>query len=159
MTTASASILPENALAGTGSRSWASPALLPEALLEAFVDAAGLVLVAGLLPLPVVLVAGLLPLPGVLGARVFLAAVAGVEDSAGAREAPNSASMTSPSAWPALFGLPAVAGRAGPLAVPAPFSLPALFGLPELFGLPALFGLPRASALGTFGRRVAMTLL
>jgi len=120
---------------------------LAEALYEAFVDpafvdAAELVLVAGVLPLPAVLVlpedlvlAAVLPLPEGLGAEGFLVAVAGVEDSAEPREAPNSASMTSPPAEPALLDLPAVLGR------------------------PALFGLPRASALGTFGRRVAMTLL
>lgn len=128
-------------------------------------DAAGLVLVAGLLVLaallllaellvlaavlglPAVLVlAAVLALPEGLGAVGFLVAGAGVEDSPELREAPNSAAMTSPPAEAALLGLPAA------------FGLPAPAGS-ALLGLPALFGLPRASALGTFGRRVAMTLL
>ncbi|BCW44081.1 hypothetical protein StoSoilB5_12650 [Arthrobacter sp. StoSoilB5] len=111
-------------------------------------DVGRLVLAAEVLALPgalllpeVFVLPGALLLPGVFGADGFLVAVAGVEDSAELREAPNSASMTSPPAEPALLGRPA------------------LFGLPALFGRPALFGLPRASALGTFGRRVAMTLL
>ncbi|MGO4433182.1 hypothetical protein AB4Y88_07770 [Paenarthrobacter sp. RAF9] len=144
MTTASASIRPENALAGTGSVSRPSLAdgtVRPDPPDAGFADAAGffpavwLFPVAWLFPDSAGLFAPLLPLPAAL---VGAAAVDGFE---AVRVAPNSALMTSAPLLPALPG-PAAPGRGG-----------------GVDGRAALEPEPKASALGTFGRRVAMTLL
>ncbi|MCP1413019.1 hypothetical protein J3D46_002285 [Paenarthrobacter sp. A20] len=141
ITTASASILPENALAGTGSTSRSSLAA-GFGLLEALSLVFGVALEVAF---PAVDAEGFLPVG-------ILLPPAGVDGFGVDRVPPNSALMTSPPSEPDSV-------EPVPAALLAAVRGPAPAVRVSLDGRPVPEGPPRASALGTFGRRVAMTLL